>query len=190
MTARWTGSLVVRVDPGDHVRTLTNGQCLLRIGDECRRLGTAQHQELLFDRGAAPSDSTAVPDLTTYCNIDVAVGPGLSHRRAHYLGQTAADGHRHRGGAPQAGWRSGRRLSTRGREGTNPGGTTRRGGRGPSQHAGDPYRPRVHQGRTNSPSAHVGKSPRELFATYCDQVGIDDARVAALFDDLYDESTR
>lgn len=31
------------------MHTLTNGQCLLRIGDESRRLGTAQHQELLFD---------------------------------------------------------------------------------------------------------------------------------------------
>ena len=73
-SARPRTVLVVRVDPGDHVHTLTNGQCLLRIGDESRRLGTAQHQEFLFDRGAAPYDSTAVPDLTTYCNIDGAVG--------------------------------------------------------------------------------------------------------------------
>ena len=48
-SARPRTVLVVRVDPGDHVHTLTNGQCLLRIGDESRRLGTAQHQELLFD---------------------------------------------------------------------------------------------------------------------------------------------
>ena len=70
-SARPRTVLVVRVDPG---RTLTNGLCLLRIGDETRRLGTAQHQEFLFDRGGARYDSTAVPDHTSYCNIDVAVG--------------------------------------------------------------------------------------------------------------------
>ena len=48
-SARPRTVLVVRVGPGDHVHTLTNGQCLLRIGDESRRLGTAQHQEFLFD---------------------------------------------------------------------------------------------------------------------------------------------
>lgn len=50
--------LVIRVDPGDQVHTLTNGQCYLRVGDESRRLNAAQHQELMFDRGAAPYDST------------------------------------------------------------------------------------------------------------------------------------
>ncbi len=55
--------LVYRVEPGDHVHTLTNGQCFLRVGDESRKLTLAQQQELSFDRGGAPYDSTPV-DLT------------------------------------------------------------------------------------------------------------------------------
>ncbi|MFT3887689.1 MAG: ATP-binding protein [Arachnia sp.] len=55
---RPTTVLVIRVDPGDQVHTLTNGQCYLRVGDASRRLTTAQHQELMFDRGSAPYDST------------------------------------------------------------------------------------------------------------------------------------
>ncbi|HMT87966.1 MAG TPA: ATP-binding protein [Arachnia sp.] len=50
--------LIIRIDPGDQVHTLTNGQCYLRVGDESRRLTAAQHQELMFDRGSAPYDST------------------------------------------------------------------------------------------------------------------------------------
>ena len=53
--------LVLTVDPGDHVHTLTNGQCYLRVGDESRKLTAAQHQELMFDRGTAPYDSTPIP---------------------------------------------------------------------------------------------------------------------------------
>lgn len=56
--------LVLRVDPGDVVHTLTNGQCHLRVGDQSRRLSPAQHQELTYDRGAAPYDSTPMPSLT------------------------------------------------------------------------------------------------------------------------------
>lgn len=56
--------LVLRVDPGDHVHTLTNGQCYLRVGDQSRRLSAAQHQELTFDRGTAPYDSTPMPALS------------------------------------------------------------------------------------------------------------------------------
>lgn len=44
--------------------------------------------------------------------------------------------------------------------------------------------------RTNAPSEHVGKTPRQLFDAYCAEVGIDDPRVSALFDELHDESTR
>lgn len=43
------------------VHTLTNGQCYLRVGDESRKLTAAQHQELMFDRGTAPYDSTPSP---------------------------------------------------------------------------------------------------------------------------------
>ena len=52
--------LVLTVDPGDHVHTLTNGLCYLRVGDESRKLTPAQHQELMFDRGTAPYDSTPI----------------------------------------------------------------------------------------------------------------------------------
>lgn len=50
--------------------------------------------------------------------------------------------------------------------------------------------PEFVKSRTNAPSEHVGKTPRQLFDAYCAEVGIDDPRVTALFDDLYDESTR
>lgn len=50
--------------------------------------------------------------------------------------------------------------------------------------------PEFIKSRTNAPSEHVGKTPRQLFDAYCAEVGIDDPRVTALFDDLYDESTR
>ncbi len=56
--------LVLQVDPGDHVHTLTNGQCFLRVGDQSRKLSPVQHQELVFDRGSAPYDSTPMPQLS------------------------------------------------------------------------------------------------------------------------------
>ena len=33
------------------------------------------------------------------------------------------------------------------------------------------------------------RSPRDLFAAYCDEVGIEDPRLTALFSDLLDETT-
>lgn len=44
--------------------------------------------------------------------------------------------------------------------------------------------------RSTVRSEHLGKSARELFDAYCQDAGIEDPRVKALFDDLYDESTR
>lgn len=55
--------LIVNVSPGEQVHTLTNGTAYLRVGDESRKLTPHQLQELNFDRGAGPYDSTPV-DLT------------------------------------------------------------------------------------------------------------------------------
>lgn len=77
--------LIFRADPGDHVHTLTNGVCYLRVGDESRRLTLQQQQELTYDRGAAPYDSTPV-DLTLE-DLDAA-------QLAHYadlIGSSSAE---------------------------------------------------------------------------------------------------
>ncbi len=52
--------LLLRVDPGEHVHETKNGDCYLRVGDESRKLGFAQRQELEYDRGGAPYDGTPV----------------------------------------------------------------------------------------------------------------------------------
>lgn len=56
--------LVARVAPGHVVHELKNGDCYLRIGDESRRLGFTQRQELHYDRGSSPYDGHAVPGVT------------------------------------------------------------------------------------------------------------------------------
>ncbi len=52
--------LVIRVEPGERVHQTKSGDCYLRVGDESRRLGFAQRQELEYDRGTAPYDGTPV----------------------------------------------------------------------------------------------------------------------------------
>lgn len=52
--------LLLRVDPGERVHETTAGECYLRVGDESRKLGFAQRQELEYDRGSAPYDGSAV----------------------------------------------------------------------------------------------------------------------------------
>ena len=52
--------MVKQVDPGERVHETTAGECYLRVGDESRRLGFAQRQELEYDRGGAPFDGTPV----------------------------------------------------------------------------------------------------------------------------------
>jgi len=54
--------LVARVEPGDVVHELTNGDCYLRVGDESRKLGFSQQQELHYDRGQPPYDGQPVAD--------------------------------------------------------------------------------------------------------------------------------
>lgn len=51
--------LLVRVEPGQQVHQLRNGDCYLRVGDESRHLGFRERQELEYDRGTAPYDGTA-----------------------------------------------------------------------------------------------------------------------------------
>lgn len=53
--------LVFRVEPSESVHSLTNGTAYLRVGDESRKLNMAQRQELVYDRGAAAYEATALP---------------------------------------------------------------------------------------------------------------------------------
>lgn len=53
--------LLARVDPGEVVHELTNGDCYLRVGDSSRKLSFAQRQELHYDRGLAKFDGEPVP---------------------------------------------------------------------------------------------------------------------------------
>lgn len=48
--------VVIRVDPGESVHETKSGECYLRIGDESRKLGHDQRQELAFDRGQGQYD--------------------------------------------------------------------------------------------------------------------------------------
>lgn len=55
--------LVIRVPPGETVHEMSNGDCYLRVGDESRKLGFAQRQELHYDRGTSQFDGAAVPGI-------------------------------------------------------------------------------------------------------------------------------
>ena len=71
--------LVARVAPGESAHELTNGECYLRVGDESRKLGFAQRQELHYDRGSAPYDGQAL----TGCTVEDLHRPSLeAYRRA------------------------------------------------------------------------------------------------------------
>lgn len=61
--------LVGRVQPGEHVYELTNGDCYLRVGDESRKLSFAQRQELHYDRTLATFDSQLSP-VTSVTDLD------------------------------------------------------------------------------------------------------------------------
>ncbi|WP_053203285.1 ATP-binding protein [Jiangella muralis] len=50
--------LLIRIDPGQVVHQHRGGECYLRVGDESRRLGFRERQELEYDRGTAPYDGT------------------------------------------------------------------------------------------------------------------------------------
>ncbi|MFT4135352.1 ATP-binding protein [Microbacterium sp.] len=70
--------LIAHVQPGEAVHEMTNGDCYLRVGDESRKLGFAQRQELHFDRGVAQFDGSPVSDVTA-ADLDPAL---LRHYRA------------------------------------------------------------------------------------------------------------
>ena len=62
--------VVIRVDPGESVHETKGGECYLRIGDESRKLGHEQRQELAFDRGQGqydghPATGIKIDDLDT-----------------------------------------------------------------------------------------------------------------------------
>lgn len=52
--------LVVRVEPSETMHSLTGGKVYLRVGDESRKLSSAQKQELAYDRGAASYEASPV----------------------------------------------------------------------------------------------------------------------------------
>jgi ATP-dependent DNA helicase RecG len=52
--------LAIQVESGDRVHETVTGECYLRVGDESKKLGFAQRQELEFDRGGAPFDGSQV----------------------------------------------------------------------------------------------------------------------------------
>jgi ATP-dependent DNA helicase RecG len=56
--------LVLRVAPGERVHEVRTGECYLRVGDETRKLGYAQRQELEFDKGQAQYDGLPCPGVT------------------------------------------------------------------------------------------------------------------------------
>ncbi|MHA7271375.1 ATP-binding protein [Arthrobacter sp. HLT1-20] len=61
--------IVLRVQPGEVVHELKNGDCYLRVGDESRKLRHEQRRELEFDRGQSQFDGHPVAG-TTLDNLD------------------------------------------------------------------------------------------------------------------------
>jgi ATP-dependent DNA helicase RecG len=56
--------LVLRIDPGERVHELPNGDCYLRVGDETRRLNYHQRRELEFDKGQSQYDGFPCKGIT------------------------------------------------------------------------------------------------------------------------------
>ncbi|MBI4730503.1 MAG: Uma2 family endonuclease [Acidobacteria bacterium] len=52
--------LLIEVEPGEEVHSLTNDDCYLRVGDETRRLTFAEHRELVYDKGRSFFDARPV----------------------------------------------------------------------------------------------------------------------------------
>ncbi|AIM40978.1 RecG-like DNA helicase [Mycobacterium phage Squirty] len=61
--------LVFRVDPGERVHEMKNGDCYLRVGDETRKLNYSQRQELEFDKGQAQYDGMPVSGGYTVADL-------------------------------------------------------------------------------------------------------------------------
>lgn len=72
---------VVDIAPSPGVHVNQRDECLLRIGDEDRRLTFHQRQELLYDKGQAQFDATPVP------GVEVAdLNPRILRRLARAIG--------------------------------------------------------------------------------------------------------
>lgn len=56
--------LIIEVDTSETVHANSQDDVFLRVGDENRRLNYRQRQELMYDKGQATFESTAVPDAT------------------------------------------------------------------------------------------------------------------------------
>jgi ATP-dependent DNA helicase RecG len=56
--------LIIEVETSEHVHANARGEAFLRIGDENRRLGPMEVQELRYDKGGTFFDGTAVPGAT------------------------------------------------------------------------------------------------------------------------------
>lgn len=69
--------LVFRVDPGERVHEMKNGDTYLRVGDESRKLSFTQRQELEFDKGQSQYDGMAIDGYT----VDDLKGPLLENYR-------------------------------------------------------------------------------------------------------------
>ena len=52
--------LVFRIEPGERVHEMKNGDTYLRVGDESRKLNFTQRQELEFDKGQSQYDGMAI----------------------------------------------------------------------------------------------------------------------------------
>lgn len=78
--------LLVTVAPGSRVHQTRSGDCYLRIGDESRKLGFAERQELEYDRGTAsfdgsPTDATiAALDATQISAYQKLIGSSSPER--------------------------------------------------------------------------------------------------------------
>lgn len=55
--------LIVDIDPSDAVHANQRDEVYLRVGDENRRLGFAQRQELIYDKGQATYEVRGLPDV-------------------------------------------------------------------------------------------------------------------------------
>ncbi len=56
--------LVFRIEPGERVHEMKNGDTYLRVGDESRKLNFTQRQELEFDKGQSQYDGMAIAGYT------------------------------------------------------------------------------------------------------------------------------
>jgi ATP-dependent DNA helicase RecG len=76
--------LVFRVDPGERLHEMKNGDTYLRVGDESRKLNYSQRQELEFDKGQAQYDGMPVPGGYTVADLKAEL-------LENYREQTGAD---------------------------------------------------------------------------------------------------